>query len=568
MLTRIEDWLSRPRAPLGLFLFTFALCLPALRYGLQADDLVFPWNLERGAPPWAMFEIEAGPGSLMRERGFLAWWDSPHVQGRFFRPLASLWHSLDFALWPNAVWLMHLFNVLLYAGAVGIAARLYRRFAPAPAIAGLAGLLFALDDGHALSAGWIAGRNTLLALLFALLALEFHARARETPRFALAAASVLSVALALLSAEAGVWALSLLVSYAIAIEPGSLRARLRSIAPALAVGAIWAGIYVSLKCGMRGSSFYRDPTQPLSALVQGVLDLPVWFCELFGPGGFPYALIFPTLSVRLAAIPAALALFWLLWPALRSCRECRFFALSAALCLAPLMFTLPASRVLLAPGFGALGWVSCSIAEGRAAHNLAGRVRAGVLFALHAVMAGAFFVSGLGATQPVTYGSEVIARVAQPGRDVILLQTPVELLSWYALLALTMQARADQAPRSIHQLYAGKSELWAERIDARTLDIEATRGWGRTAIERVFCPPEDMPKPGSEVRLGAFRARVLESTEDGMPKRVRFLFSSALESPERQWLFWDKNRPVAFTLPRVGERLRLAPVTFFSGLRP
>jgi hypothetical protein len=572
MLQRLKKALQSPRGPIWLGLLALALCLPSLRQGLQADDVLFSWKLERGAPPWRLFSMDAASIPEAREAGYLVWWSSPQLArgAAFLRPLASLSHWLDFSLWPRAAWLMHLQNALLYAAAVALAAQLYRRFAGSLAVAGLAGLLFALDDGHAYSAGWISGRNTLLALLFALLALELHVRARaSTQRSALLAlASTLSVGLGLASAEAGLWALGFLLGYALTLETGSLLARLRSIGGPLVVGAIWAVIYVALGCGFRGTSFYRDPSAPFSALLQGALDLPLWLDDLFGPVGFPVALLYPTAWARLAALPFALLLLWLLWPARKDARAARFFALTTCLGLVPVMFTIPTSRVLLGASFGAMGLIACAIEQSRSTGTARGRFRADALLTMHVALAGLSFIPASAGTQSFAYGTASIVEQVQPGRDVILLREPVELLDNYVLLTLNQGAHKARAPRSVHALYSGASELWIERMDANTLEIEATQGWGNVPIERIFCAPEDMPRAGREVQLGAFRARVLRSNQAGMPERVRFVFPSALEAPERQWLIWEGNRPVPFSPPPVGRRVRSAPLSFFSALRP
>src|SRR6266567_3647611 len=104
MLKRIESLFERPRAPLWLGLFAVLICLPALRFGLSADDHLFPWKLEQGASRWSLFELEVGALNEERERGFFVWWSSPHLEARFLRPIASLSHALDFALWPAAAW--------------------------------------------------------------------------------------------------------------------------------------------------------------------------------------------------------------------------------------------------------------------------------------------------------------------------------------------------------------------------------------------------------------------------------------------------------------------------------
>jgi hypothetical protein len=568
MVQRIENLLARPGAPLWLGLCAVMLCLPSLRHGLQADDSMFPAKLEAGAPAWSLFELDPADLPVARERGDVAWWSSPQLAARFFRPLASLSHALDFSLWPEAPWLMRLFNLLLYGGLVALAALLYRRLAPSIVIAALAGLLFAIDEGHAFSVGWISGRNTLMAMFFSLLALLLHMRAHEAGRLSLRLLSTGAVALALLSAEAGVWSLALLVSHAWALEQGSLGARLRGIALPLLVGAAYSAVYVALGCGFRGSSFYRDPSAPVSALGQGLLDLPVWFADLLGPGGLPFALLYPSSWVRLGALLITLGLVWLLLPALRASRECRFFALATLLCLGPLLFTQPTSRVLLGPSFGALGWAACSIAAGRGAADRRSRWGARVLLACHLVWAAPLFLAGLGATETFAYGTQSISALIVPGRDVVIVQSPVEMLSNQVLAITSVRARAHAAPHSLHQLYSGASQLWVERIDARTLEIEVERGWGHVVMERVFCAAEDMPVADSERSLGAFTARVLQSNADGMPRRVRFVFPTPLESPQRQWLSWEQNRVVPWIPPRQGQRVSLTPLSFFRALRP
>ncbi len=566
MLQRLEKLLVDRRAPFWLGLFAVFLCLPALRFGLQADDWLFRWKVERGTPSWSMFEFDPADAVGARAHGLVVWWASPELAVRFFRPLASLSHALDFTLWPDAARWMRLCNALIYGTSVLVAAQLYRRFAPSLAVAGLAGLLYAVDEGHAFSTGWIAGRNTLLASLFALLALASHVRARESGRTLFSLASAGCVALALGSAEAGLSALSFLISYALIMESGSLFARLRTILPSVGVGACWAAIYVSLGCGVRGSSFYRDLGRPLTTSIQGLLDLPVWFGELFGPSGYPFSLFYPPLWVRLGALPVALGLFSLLWPALRSSRACRFFALASLLSLAPLLCTLPTARVLIGPSFGALGWVACAIDGARASGAALDRVRVRVLLGIHLVLALLLFTPNSGATQAFANGSAQLVQHAELDRELIVLATPMELLSNFALLELDTKARAGFKPRGIHQLYTGESALRVERIDVRTLDVEAERGWGHNAIERISCIPEDMPRAGSEVSIAPFTARVLTSTADGMPKRVRFTFPTALEDPARKWLVWKGKHVVPWQLPAVGASEEIAPISFMRAL--
>lgn len=213
--TRAYAALSGPRGPVYIGLLAVLISLPALRLGLMSDDHILAWQLEHGARPWALFEVAEERVSELREAGGIAWWASPRLSVAFLRPLASLTHALDFTAWPHTPWLMSLWNVLLYGLCAFVAALLYRRTAPSPSVASLAALLFALNEAHAMSVGWISGRNTVLALLGSLTALYCHLRAREERRRGFAVLATLAVAFALLSAEAGTWTFGLLLAYAL-----------------------------------------------------------------------------------------------------------------------------------------------------------------------------------------------------------------------------------------------------------------------------------------------------------------------------------------------------------------
>lgn len=576
MLTRAMRFLSGTRSPWLLGLLACALSLPALRLGFQADDYIVRWQVEHGAEPWRLFRASPEMIAEGRETGALAWWTSPQLEIEFFRPVTSLMHAAELTLWPDTpVWML-LINILVYGACVVIAARLYRKLAPTVLIASLAGLMFAIDDAHAQSVGWISGRNTLLALLGALLALAFHVAARERVRarssgaLGYALASTLAVMFALGSAEAGVWSLSFVIAYAFALEDGALLARIRSIAPQLAVGVLWAAFYAASGFGLKGSSLYRSVSAPLQALGQGVLDLPLWTTSLLGPSLIGAGILVPESTARLAALPIALVMLWLTLPALRRSRECRFFALATALSLLPLMMTLASDRVLLGTSFAAFGWIACAIADGFAhsGNTPSARQRwtARVLIFVHVALALLLYVPMLRTVHRFESGRRAITEVIAPGRDMILIATPIELLSNYVGAALQRVKDPPPIPRSLHALYSGGSELWLERTSANSLDVTATRGWGYTPVERIFCNVEDMPKAGDEVRFQRMTVRVLENNARGMPQKVRFELPTPLESAERVWLTWQGDHPVRWTPPAIGQRVRIAPLDMLKAM--
>ncbi len=64
-------------------------------------------------------------------------------------------HWIDYQLWPDSPLLMHAHSLIWLGLAAATAAFLYRRFEPS-ATAGLAVLLFAIDDAHIMPAMWLA----------------------------------------------------------------------------------------------------------------------------------------------------------------------------------------------------------------------------------------------------------------------------------------------------------------------------------------------------------------------------------------------------------------------------
>lgn len=178
MISRLEDLLARPGLRHLPLVVGLLLCLPYLGAGLQMDDhgLRFMASAHL-SPPWAYFDFSVG-GSFGRDRGlelgYFPWWSQPDVRMAFFRPISSLSHAVDFALFPGAPALMHLHNLAWYAALLAAAVACYRRLLGRSGAAMLAALLFAVDDAHGEAASWIAGRNMLIAGTCGLLVLLLH----------------------------------------------------------------------------------------------------------------------------------------------------------------------------------------------------------------------------------------------------------------------------------------------------------------------------------------------------------------------------------------------------------
>ena len=265
MVTRV---LRDERLPAAAGLLAAVLLVPALWGGFQLDDHLQRHHLlGLGDDPLQLFVFYDGSTESNRaemEAGTLPWWASPDLRHANFRYLSVLSMQLDYLLWPDSPALMHLHSLVWLGLRVGVAGLLYRRLFGREArgalwAAGLAALLYAVDDAHSLPAAYLANRNALLATFFGLLSLHCHVRWRDDGWRAGGVLAPACLVLALLSAELGVSTLALLGAWALVLDRGTWRARLLSLAPHAGVAVGWLLTYRLGGFGARGSGVYVDP---------------------------------------------------------------------------------------------------------------------------------------------------------------------------------------------------------------------------------------------------------------------------------------------------------------------
>ncbi len=620
-LERILTGLQRPRALLTVAAVALALVLPSLGDRLVLDDHVLALLL-RDDPGIAGFQqarrdtspLPVGPlnlfafttgepeanRALRNEGALLPWWvDEGHLNA-FLRPVSSLTHWLDFQLWPGSPRLMHLHSILWYGALLLAASLLYRRLAAAPpALAGLAFLLFALDDAHGATVSWIANRNALVAVTLALPALIAHHRFRSEGWLPGAYLGPLWLAVGLLGGESALSICGYLLAYALFLDRGVPFRRLLALSGYGAVLGLWLLTFRLLNLGSYGSGGYSDPIhEPLTFLKSLCFNLPVLLSAQLGlpladlafwadPALGPALLLLSLLTVG--------GLGWLLLPLLGRDPVCRFWTAGTLLAALPLAASLPGERLLLGVGVGASPLIGALLLDALGARRaqggqgpassrkpIGGRAqgpalrggRAGLrprlvllfLVPVHLLLAPALL--------PVrAHSMELLGGVVERAersipatadirdKSIIIVNAPFDIMASY--VQVMRESEGHNRPRHLYWLATASSPLRLTRTDARTLRIEPREGFLRTPLELHYRGDPGALGRGTVVDMPGMRTTVEEVTRDGRPRAVSFAFDRALESPRYLFLVWNDGAYRPCELPAIGEIVRLPREDFY-----
>jgi hypothetical protein len=577
---RLNRLLEHPRLPWLAVGLAVLLCLPALGSGLCSDDFVHRAVL-RGSGPFpaaehplldlfAFVSPSAPHAKQWQDLGFFPWFADPQLSIAFLRPLAAASHLLDMRAWPDAVVLHHAHSLIWLALAVGLAALLYRRVGGPGAAMGLATLLFAVEDAHALPAAWLANRNALLALSFGVLGLLTHLRWRRTGRVRDLLLAVVAMAAALLCGEAALGALAYLVAWQLCLDGGRWRARLLPIAPYAALVLAWRGTYEAMGYGVRASGLYIDPGhQPLDFARALIERGPLLLAGQWLQAPLDAWVVLPPERRAVAAVAGVavvLGLAALMLPLLLRSRQARFWALGMALSTVPLCATFPMDRLLIFTGLGAApllalmvrdqGWLD---APARASGL---RLRRGVLallLVLHLPIA-ALLLSVKGATAMQVF---VPARALEEhfGGVEDLEERTVVLVNGHDLLGLTMvytfSETMGRTPRRLLQLGSVMTPLEVTRTDERTLELRQARGLLSMAFDTLMRDPGRGFAVGERIERPDATVELLELTPEGLPLRWRVRFAQPLEDPGYHFARMVWGGAEAWPLPAVGQTVRL-----------
>ena len=576
---RIVELLRHERVPLVAVVLGVLLALPALGVGLLADDYVLRSKLleleplERG-PLLDLFAFLPGtPQSLdlLRDHGLVPWWTHPEVRASFLRPLSAATHVLDHWIWPDGVVAQHAHSLAWYALAVWLVARLYRRCAASPEAAGLAALMFAIEDAHAVPVGWLANRNALVALVLGVTAVLCHLRWRERGGKASLGLAVAAAAASLAAGEAALGALAYVVAWEVTLAPGGWRRRVLAVTPYVLLVAAWRLVYDALGYGAAHSGLYVDPAGEPSAFLRALTErAPVLVTAqwLQAPADLwmflPHGAQLAWSAVGLAALAG---LWWLVSPVLRTRATARFWALGMLLGLVPLCAAFPMSRLLTFSGIGAfgllaeagLGWWPRSGDRGERPRQWLRTRIGGAVVGLHLLLPLVLFPATILGTARLMslfrLGADLAPRGERVGEQTFVFVNGSDLVVAYAGVIRVVEG--DSPPRRVALLSSFLSSSELSRVDARTLVIRPDEGFLAYPMDQLMRRGDYPFERGERVVTSDFTAEVRDVLPDGRAASVAFVFEQELEDVSYVWLAWVDGELVAWTPPAVGAASRI-----------
>lgn len=538
--------LAHRAAPAAILLLSLLLTLPALGGGWSADDWVHRLVLH-GAPGFPERQplldlftfLEPGPwNQALQERGLLPWGASPDLRIRFLRPLSAATHWLDIRLWPDSAPLQHAHSLLWWLLCL-VAVRAVTRDCGPAWVAGLALLLFALDDAHAAPIAWLANRNVLICLALSLSALALQQRGR-------AGWALLPLGAALLASEAAIGAVAYLAAWELT-RGRSWVQRLLRMGPALGLVVLWRVAYSLGGYGAKGSGLYVDPVRsPLDFIAAALERGPLLVVgQWLGAPIEAWMFASPSSRWALAGISwlACGALLAGLWPLLRASRPARFWALGSLGATLPLCAAFPMDRLLLFPGLGASVLLALWVAHGS-------RGAKGML---------ACALLGAGVLPLKVWGFNPLMRAATEAQVPASPQAPRRWVfvqgsvfgSFYPMLAPMAQG---QAPEQISLLAPAWTSVVVRRPAPHVLELQAEEGWLLRPVDQIALRPDALG-PGPHPSAG-FEVEVLAWTPDHRPLRVQARFE---DIHAHRFLIWQDGAVQDWTLPPVDGQATVDP---------
>ncbi len=549
-------------AALGLL-----IALPSLGSGFFLDDYCHRVILLSGQNTslFDWYRTGSARTDAMLQSGLLPWWMYPDSKLVFFRPLAEWLIKLDYLLWPDSAPLMHLHSIVWYVALIAATGCAYRRLMPAPAMVGLAIVMFALDAGHSSAVAWLANRNSLVAMTGSMCALLCYMQGRWSWWLL----GCLLYGLTLGCAEAALAITGYFFAYEVFLSNRPWGQRIARLAPYALISVVWLAFWYMRGYGNAGPGIYTDPsTDPIGFLrnmiyrgpflLFGQLSmLPVEVLSAFDESPLrPYLLIVALIAIALLAK--------LLWPFLKKSPVARFYALGMGIALIPICGVQLFGRSLIYVSFGALGLLGMffhTVFFDRSQRQTISPVVPVLLLVLHIVISPLLFLSinWLLPTMDHFIDARTIQLPDVGGAEKKVLALSVdnyETNIFFPLMrdkGLSLGAKPTRAVPTISRIRAlsiGNEEFELLREDQDTLVIRGKNGF------------EKMRKgiygfgQGAVVELDDVTITILEVSAERTATAIEYRFKPGVLHTY-EVIDWNGQKFVSSRLPAPGQAMRI-----------
>lgn len=537
--------------------------------GFHADDHVHQLALDGRLPlrPWALFDFGTTDDwrHLADGQGGFPWWTSPDWAIRFFRPVSSLSHVLDravFGAWApghhlvSLAWLAVMFLVAHAAlRAVGVAR--------GTAIGAVA--LLASSQATTYPAEWIANRNALLATTFtaaAVWAIASHARLGRARSLGLALASSLAAAL---SKESGAASFGVVAAWLVIADHGLPRGwSLRAAGAAAGCGAAYVAALALSGFGTR-SDFYATPwSDPARYVAHLATMCSTGLLAVFTPVPSDITFVLPDSAGAFAVAGLVVGIPCIAWMArrLRGDRTCAFLAAWAGIVVLPEAGAPMQDRLLLGAGIGLSALLATLVARTvprSAGRGTPERIAAWTLVAFASLeVLVTFGQSSTLAQMARTTREKVLATdvgdASLGRRDVFVLQGDDPLVVF--AMPGTWAWNSSDAGVRFTALQMGRRALRWSRIDERTMEFES-RGAPFVALpfEKVYRSGAAPAPRGTTSDVGPMRFEITGCDADGAARTVRVTFRDPPDGDRFRFVAPKDGRLVRVEPPRPGETI-------------
>ncbi|WP_433937435.1 hypothetical protein AB3662_22655 [Sorangium cellulosum] len=588
---RAERWLCHPRFFKAVLLVALALAAPTVAIAFYSDDYIFLCYLEGlipGSPPWYdLYNFFSGDPRATQARialGGMPWWADPELKLHLVRPLTSALITLERAVFGHAPLGYHLVSIALYVALVAAAGGLFFRVLPR-ATAALALLIFAVNESHMNTAGWISCQHLLLAALPVVLGLLAHLRYREEGWRPGRYLGPLGLGIGLLGGEAALGGAAYWVAYQL-LGPApegraaGWRARAASALPAVGLLAYFAA-YKAFGGGAANTGGYVDPlATPLRFATAAAERVPILIGNAIAavPADLSNALPpAPFVALGLASAAGVALLYRACLPAVpeRERAALRWLVPGALLALFTTLGGFPGARLLLLPNLGIAPLLAVLVLHGLrrgASPGLASagrRAGAGLLAVVHVVIAPILFVAGTRASADMARKIEDVARTAEigapPRKRVFLAASSDPMASMYPPTIIALESPDAMSCWSMLSMAKAPHRLTRTGPSSFTLaPIGRTMLTG--AFEALYRAPSAPIRAGFQVAQCGATIRVAE-VEDGRPARIEVDLGAPLEDPGLVLLAWRDGKLRRVAPPAIGEAVELpwspGPIGFF-----